>query len=103
MDITNTSPLPPPIATAHAPTASRDELASAAQAFEATFIRQMLEYAGFAEALAGDGGAAPDAFASFALDAIAEDMAASGGFGLAEQFYRQLSVHTETDSRGQKL
>ena len=72
-------------------TAEDAALRESAKAFEAAFIKLMQDTAGFADAF-GSGGSAPtESFASFVLQEIAEDMADQGGFGLAEDIYRQLA------------
>ncbi|RKT32376.1 rod binding protein [Roseovarius halotolerans] len=64
----------------------------AAERLEATFLAEMLKSAGFGEqSNSFSGGAGEDQFASFHRQAIAERMAASGGIGLAEAFYRAMT------------
>lgn len=67
------------------------EVMEAAKSFESVFVRQMLEHAGFAEAFGGKDNQTVDAFSTFLLDKVADDIVDQGGFGLAEQFYRQLA------------
>lgn len=56
----------------------------AAEALEASFIAEMMRHAGLADAVSGDAGFGGDAFTGFLLDAYARDLAARGGFGLAD-------------------
>ncbi|RFB04728.1 hypothetical protein [Parvularcula marina] len=67
------------------------QLRASAQEFEGVFIRQMLQYAGLAEAFGAEGQTA-DAFSTFLLDHLAEKITEQGGFGLAESFYNRLAT-----------
>ena len=68
------------------------ELHKAAEEFEAAFVRQMLQYAGLAEAFGVDGDASSDALSSFLLDHLATEIAGQGAFGLADTFYDKLAA-----------
>ncbi|MEM9421426.1 MAG: rod-binding protein [Pseudomonadota bacterium] len=82
------------------PTDERDAaLRESAKAFEATFIKQMLDTAGFADAFGSGGSATTESFASFVLQEIADDMVEKGGFGLAEDIYRQLASFDDVQSK----
>lgn len=89
------SPVTPGLAEATPKPEAADEdarLQAAAKQFEAAFIRQMLDHAGFAEAFgAGEGGSA-DAMSSFLIDHLATEISDQGAFGLAEHFYNKLSA-----------
>ncbi|PHR91177.1 MAG: hypothetical protein COA69_11685 [Robiginitomaculum sp.] len=61
-----------------------------AKDFEAAFISQMLTYSGFAKALTASGGEDVASFSQFYMEAIAEDLAEGGGFGLADQIYESI-------------
>lgn len=76
---------------AAAPSPAEAELRRSAREFEAAFVQQMLQYAGFAEAFGSNEGVATDAFSSYVLQHIAEEIASRGDFGLAEKFYAQLA------------
>lgn len=67
-------------------------LHKAAQAFEASFLAEMLKAAGFGRPIEGlgGGGAGEEAFASLLVREQAERMAAAGGIGLAETVFRAL-------------
>ncbi|MCC1481301.1 rod-binding protein [Roseibaca sp. Y0-43] len=65
-------------------------LTSAAQAFEAAFLSQMLSAAGAGKTEAF-GGIGEAQFASFLVDAQAERIAQRGGIGLAETIIRHYS------------
>lgn len=66
-------------------------LFEAAQKLEASFVAEMLKSAGFGEARDSfGGGAGEDQFASFLLDAQAEKIVESGGFGLTEALFESL-------------
>ncbi len=68
-----------------------DQLRAAAQALEASFLAQMLESAGVGEVPdAFGGGEGEGQFASFLRQAQAEEIAQSGGIGLAESIYASL-------------
>lgn len=73
------------------------ELRESASQFEAAFVRQMLDYAGLAEAFGAGEGQSSEAFSSFLLDHLATEIAETGSFGLAETFYERLaSLETST-------
>lgn len=74
------------------------EIVQAAQDFEAAFIGQMLKHSGFGQALTKTGGEAVSAFTDFYIENIADDIAAKGGFGLAEHFYKSLISKTEPEA-----
>jgi len=99
MDLPAT-PLPPlplaPARTAGAPAAPGtaapgDPLRSAARAFEAAFLAEMLQSAGLGSTRESMGGGAGEGqFASFLVRAQAEEIARAGGIGLAEALYASL-------------
>jgi Rod binding domain-containing protein len=66
-------------------------LRSAAQAFEAAFLSQMLSAAGAGKPTQSIGGIGEAQFASFLVDAQAERIAQRGGIGLAETIIRHFS------------
>ena len=69
----------------------KDEtLRKTAREFEAVFIKEMLTHAGLDKALAGDSGYGGEAFSSMLVETYASELADKGGFGLADQVYRQL-------------
>ena len=71
--------------------AQKDEtLRKSAQEFETVFIAQMLTHAGLDKALASDSGYGGEAFSGMLVETYAEELSKKGGFGLAEQIYRQL-------------
>lgn len=76
--------------TTHSP-ASADPVREAAEDFEAVFIKQMLQYAGLAEAFGIEESSPVASFSDFVLDRISADLVEQGGFGLADQFYEHLS------------
>lgn len=65
-------------------------LRKTAQEFESVFIAEMLSHAGFDKAIAQDSGFGGEAFSRMLVETYAEDLAKNGGFGLADQIYRQL-------------
>ncbi len=66
-------------------------LRDAAQKLEASFLAEMLKAAGVGEQIEGwGGGIGEDQFASFLRQAQAEEMAKSGGIGLAESLFEAL-------------
>ena len=79
-------------APAPSPAARRDqELREAARSVEAAFLTEVLKSARIAEARSDfGGGAGEDQFASLLQAALAEEIVDTGGFGIAEQVYRQL-------------
>lgn len=84
--LATTSPETKPVA------ADNAELRASAEEFEAAFVRQMLQYAGFAEAFGAQEGASAEALSSFLLDHLATEIAGQGAFGLADSFYEKLAA-----------
>ena len=85
--------LRPAAAPTYAPTnASRAKIKSTAQAFEASFIGQMLQpmFEGLSTAPPFGGGEGEGAFRSFLVDAMAKQMAKAGGIGLAPTIEREM-------------
>ncbi|WP_420861720.1 rod-binding protein [Algirhabdus cladophorae] len=83
------------------PTASKPDrdvnaiLKEKALALEANFLAEMLKSAGFGKARdAFGGGAGEDQFGSFLRQAQADELARSGGLGLAESIYKSLVERT---------
>ena len=66
------------------------ELRKTAQEFESVFIAEMLSHAGFDKALSQESGYGGEAFSRMLVETYAEDLAEKGGFGLADQIYKQL-------------
>ncbi len=62
----------------------------AAKEFEATFIAEMLTYAGFDKALSSRAGFGGEAFSRMLIDSYASEIAEGGSFGLADKIYSQL-------------
>lgn len=72
-------------------TAEKEQsLRDTAREFEAVFIKEMLTHAGLDKAFAGDSGHGGEAFSSMLVQTYAEELSQKGGFGLADQIYRQL-------------
>lgn len=100
--MTDFSPVPPPAARQPALAAdmqtnqtnqtNRETRArDAALRLEASFLSEMLKSAGVGKQVREfSGGTGEEQFASFQRDAIARKMAASGGIGLAEHFFRTM-------------
>ncbi|UWQ49786.1 rod-binding protein [Leisingera caerulea] len=71
--------------------AGSDPLREAAIELEASFLAQMLKSAGLGESRQGfGGGAGEDQFSSFLIREQANQIARSGGIGLAESLYHAL-------------
>jgi Rod binding domain-containing protein len=71
---------------------------AAAQRLETRFLAEMLKAAGLGEQVgAFSGGAGEDHFASFGREAIARQITASGGIGLAENIFRAI-MEAEDDA-----
>jgi Rod binding domain-containing protein len=87
MDLTPIAPKslgPAAAATAHA----EAQVRQAAQAFEASFLAEMLKHSGVNTMPSGfGGGAGEEAFASFLTQEYARLIAERGGVGLAEQVF----------------
>lgn len=75
-----------------------DPIRESAKAFEAVFIKQMLQYAGLADAFGVDDSSPVASFSDFVLEQIADDMVDQGGFGLADQFYSHLKAQADDDA-----
>lgn len=84
--------------------AREQELRTSAREFEEVFVRQMLQYAGLAEAFGAEG-QQTDAFSTFLLDHLAEKIVDQGGFGLAETFYNRLATfeNEASTARGRQV
>lgn len=91
MDAAAPKPALSPIARP-APDPREARLRAVARDFEATFIAQMLNYAGFGKSVSSDAGFGGEAFSSLLVDQYARQIADRGGFGLAESIYRQLKL-----------
>ena len=77
--------------------AKREQLASAAKAFEAVFLRQMIgsmRQAKLGEDMLGGGNAA-EQFRDMQDARLADSMAEQGGFGIAELLLRQFGGQEE--------
>ncbi|MEO1677475.1 MAG: rod-binding protein [Pseudomonadota bacterium] len=71
-------------------------LRDAAQAFEAAFLTEMLKHAGLGDTPeAFGGGVGEEQFAGFLREAQAQELAASGGIGLAEYIFDALKDRTD--------
>lgn len=79
------------------------EIRDIAQQFEAVFVRQMLDHAGFAEAFGATDEGLSGNFSTFLLEQVADDLVEKGGFGFAEQVYRQLSQLEGITEKGKTL
>ena len=86
-------PIPHQAPSAAAPLrpANSDPLRKAAIELEASFLAEMLKSAGLGEASEGfGGGAGEEQFSSFLIREQANQIARSGGIGLAESLYHAL-------------
>ncbi|MDC0660154.1 rod-binding protein [Leisingera sp. SS27] len=91
--MTDLLPIPLQSATTAAPVrpAQTDPLREAAIELEASFLAEMLKSAGLGEASeAFGGGAGEEQFSSFLIREQADQIARSGGIGLAESLYHAL-------------
>lgn len=74
-------------------------LRDAANKVEASFLAEMLKAGGFGKTPdAFGGGAGEDQFASFLINAQAEQMVEAGGIGLAEHIFNALKESVDGDS-----
>ena len=79
------------------PSVSRrdQDMREAARTVETAFVAEVLKSAGIAQPRAEfGGGPGEDQFASLLQAALAEEIVDAGGFGVAEQVYRQLRAGT---------
>ena len=75
---------------------SEKALREAATELEASFLTEMLKSAGLGKTREGfGGGTGEDQFSSLLVRAQAEEMAKSGGIGLAESIYQSLKERQE--------
>ncbi|MEM9015104.1 MAG: rod-binding protein [Pseudomonadota bacterium] len=65
-----------------------------AQEFETVFIGEMLRLSGVEKAISASTSFGGNAYSSFLIDHYASELAARGGFGLAEIIYDQLREPT---------
>ena len=73
------------------PKHSDSDLRALAQKFEASFLAEMLKSAGLGKQTKSfGGGMGEDQFASFLVQAQAEQMAKAGGIGLSEAIFNSL-------------
>ena len=72
--------------------ASKAQIAATAQAFEAQFIAQMLQpmFEGISSEPPFGGGSSEQAFRSFLMDAIGQQVSKSGGIGVAQSVQREM-------------
>ena len=70
----------------------REQIKKTAQDFEAAFLGQMLKsmFEGVETSAPFGGGPGESAFKSFLTEAVAKQMAANGGVGLADDLQRQM-------------
>lgn len=68
------------------------KLRSVAQEFEATFIAQMLTFAGFGKSLSAEAGFGGEAFSSLLIEQYSKQISERGGFGLSDTIYQQLKA-----------
>lgn len=71
-------------------TEKEESLRKTAQEFESVFIAEMLSHAGLDKAVAQSSGFGGEAFSRMLIDTYADKLTEKGGFGLADQIYRQL-------------
>lgn len=85
-----------PIRPALSPHKPVDPLMVQARALEASFLSEMLSYAGMGKAQdAFGGGIGEEQFASFLRQEQAERMVEKGGIGLAEKIFRSMTEGAE--------
>ena len=78
------------------PAVDRDKFKEVAFALEASFLAEMLKYAGHGESRSSNGGGAgEDAFAGLLVREQASLMAENGGIGLAEQIIDSMMRRAE--------
>ncbi|HTH27057.1 MAG TPA: rod-binding protein [Sphingobium sp.] len=97
------SPAAAKAASGNPATAQREELARAAKAFEAIFVRQLIgsmRSAGMGDDLTGS--SAVDQFQEMADARTADSLADQGGLGIANLLLQQLDRQTEDKPTGDK-
>lgn len=76
--------------------ADESAMRDAAQKLEASFLAEMLKVAGVGEQIEGwGGGIGEEQFASFLRQAQADEMAKTGGIGLAEGLFESLKERAD--------
>lgn len=76
-------------------TKNDSQLRAKAEQFEAVFIQQMLKHSGFSKALGQNSGFGGEAFSDMLAQQYADQIAANGGFGLADKIYAQLAARED--------
>ncbi len=77
-------------------TGQDQKLMAVAQKLEANFLAEMLKAAGLGEPIEGwSGGPGEEQFASFLRQAQADEMARTGGIGLAESIFNSLKERAD--------
>jgi peptidoglycan hydrolase FlgJ len=100
MELSPTQPAPAPLQPAPAVKAAalppaEQAAHKTAQAFEATFLAEMLQYTGInAMPDSFGGGVGEEAFGSFLTEQYAKMLAERGGVGIAEQVFEILKQRT---------
>ncbi len=90
------SALPGPLPALQHRSSEDQKLMNVAQKLEANFLAEMLKAAGLGEPIEGwGGGAGEEQFASFLRQAQADEMARTGGIGLAESIFQALKERTD--------
>ena len=86
------TPLAAPAAPSPDQTRKREQIKKTADDFEAAFLTEMLKpmFEGVETSAPFGGGAGEAAFKSFLTEAVAKQMAAAGGVGLADDLQRQM-------------
>lgn len=81
---------------------SKDELKSVAEEFESVFVQQFIDslWSGLETPAPFGGGHAEGIYRSMLNEQMAQQMTAEGGFGLADQIYRELVGLQETAASG---
>jgi peptidoglycan hydrolase FlgJ len=95
-DMTIVPVLPPPRTPVSLPdyVTADARLRDAAQKLEATFLAEMLKSAGLGSSRSAfGGGIGEDQFSSFLREAQAQELAKSGGIGLAESLFHAMKLH----------
>jgi peptidoglycan hydrolase FlgJ len=88
MEIAPTSPVALAVARPDATELHQEAVHKAAEAFEASFLAEMLRYTGVNTMPSGfGGGAGEEAFSSFLTEEYARLLAERGGMGIAEQVF----------------
>jgi Rod binding domain-containing protein len=82
-----------PIQPLQTPLPSRADIRANASSADSDALKSVAQHSGLSEAMTSGEGKMASAFGSFYLEQLANQMAADGGFGMADSIYKQLEQY----------